>query len=101
MSLGLNCDLESIVECSQSQCAVGSGSFETEMGLQCCQRPGEVACFLDLYRVFQSPNLENMAMVYWIGHGCLCIIEHQEIRLPDDRHACWKKRQKKSMLPYA
>ncbi len=95
MSLGLNCNPESM-ECSQSQCAIGSRSFGTEMGLWCCQRPGEVASTLDLHRVFQSSYLENMAMVYWIRHVHLCMIEPQEVRLSDDRHACWKKRQQKS-----
>ncbi len=93
MSLGLNCDPESMLEHSQGQRAIGSGSFGTEMGLQHCQRPGEVACTFDLHRVFQSLDPENMAM---IRHVHLCMIEPQEVRLSDDRHACWKKRWQKS-----
>ncbi|SRR5258708_1692116 len=71
-SLGLNCDLENMVKRSQ--------------------RSGEVAHILELHRIFQLPNLENMATVYWIRYACLCVIGCQDVRLPDERHACWKKR---------
>ena len=69
MSLGLICD------------------SENEMGLQCCQGPS-----LDLHRVFQLLNLD-MARVHWIRCIHLYVSEPREGRLPDDRHACWKKRQ--------
>ena len=76
-SLGLNCDPESMVEHSL--------------------RSGEAARILDLHRAFQSPDLENMAIVYWFRHGRLCMIERQEVRLPDERHVCWKKRRQKGI----
>ncbi len=50
---------------------------------------------LGLHRVFQSPDPRNMATVYWIRYARLCMIECQDVRLPDERHACWKKRQQK------
>ncbi len=50
---------------------------------------------LGLHRGFQLSNPENMVTVYWIRYACLCVIGCQEVRLPDERHACWKKRQQK------
>ncbi len=46
-----------------------------------------------LYRVFWALNLPNMAMIHWI------MIHHGEVdhRLPAEKYACWKKRQKASL----
>src|SRR5258708_33075746 len=38
---------------------------------------------------------ESMAGVHWIRCICLHLFEPREVRLADDKHACWKKRQKK------
>src|SRR5258707_15330849 len=50
---------------------------------------------LDLHGVFQLLNLD-MARVHWIRCIHLYMSEPREGRLPDDRHACWKKRRQKS-----
>jgi len=44
------------------------------------------------YGIFQAFNLLNMAMVHWIMIHC-CMVEP---RLPANKHAQWKKWQKKS-----
>ncbi len=43
------------------------------------------------YGIFRAPDLPNMAMTHRIM-TCYCMVEP---RLPADKHAQWKKRQKK------
>src|SRR5258708_39908041 len=38
---------------------------------------------------------ESMAGVHWIRCIRLHLFEPREVRLADDKHACWKKRQQK------
>ncbi len=52
---------------------------------------------LGSHGVFWMLGWPNMVTIYWIGHIHLCIVEPREVRLPDDRHACWKKRCQKGV----
>ena len=48
---------------------------------------------LSSYGIFRAFNLPDMAMAHRIMSTCHCMVEP---RFPADKHACWKKRQKKS-----
>ncbi len=91
LSLALNYDSASLVESQNPSKIVYITKFESSM-------PREVgSCHFGMmrysYRVFQAPNLPNMAMIHWIMSTCCCMVEP---RLPVNKHACWKKQQKKS-----
>ncbi len=89
-SLALNYDSASLVESQNPSKIVYIAKFEPSM-------PREVgSCHFGMmrysYRVFRALDLPNMAMIHWI------MIHHGEVehRLPAEKHACWKKRRKKS-----
>ena len=52
---------------------------------------------LGLHGVFRMLGWPNMVMVHRIRHIGLHMVEPREVRLPDEQHACWKKRHQKGV----
>src|SRR5258708_1738067 len=112
-SLAFDCDPKSIVG-HQSQCAICSsavleavqsqgltmfdlspvGSFGARLRPKHYQRTCSMAPIVEfesiLFREAKSDCLE-----YWIRYACLYMVKCQDVRLPDERHVCWKKRRQK------
>ncbi len=90
-SLVLNYDSASLVESQNPSKIVYITKFESSMPREVGSRHFGMMRYL--YGVFRAPDLPNMAMIHWIMSTRRCMVKP---RLPVNKHACWKKQQKKS-----
>ncbi len=88
-SLALDYDSTGRVESQMSSKAAYFIEFEPSMPREVGSHHFGTTRFS--YGIFRAPDLPNMAMTHRIM-TCYCMVEP---RLPADKHAQWKKRQKK------